>query len=239
MTRGFQRLWGSRASCRVMGCGSDAFVGTCQCNDGCTYFNDCCPDYHSFCAAGDSAGAEVALEGSCREFGCGSNGVANCNLCDCSELCSQNGNCCHDYQYYCVGTGDAEGDYGDGDSYDGSYHQDFGQDDGYARHDYGDGDGDGDGYHYQQYHEYHHHEYHKHHETAAPAAAAPVPAPAAMKTPEAPETTTEVPRPSPPPSTTSTVYEDRQQGRFWVGYCAKCSVFNILHHHSAYAIPNP
>lgn len=90
--------------------------------------------------------------------------MANCNLCDCSSSCNENGNCCHDYQYYCFdgdrrdsggwGDGDGYDAYGDGDYADGD--QSYGQDDGYAE---GSDYGDGDAFHYHHYH-YHHHHYH-------------------------------------------------------------------------------
>ena len=67
-------LWSGEGSCRSMGCESDNYVGSCQCNlasrgsprasarrirctchfqgnDGCTYFDDCCPDYQEICTS--------------------------------------------------------------------------------------------------------------------------------------------------------------------------------------------
>ena len=69
-------LWSGEGSCRSMGCESDNYVGSCQCNlaskdvaclpllahcnsctcrfqgnDGCTYFDDCCPDYQEVCTS--------------------------------------------------------------------------------------------------------------------------------------------------------------------------------------------
>ncbi|CAE7193803.1 endou [Symbiodinium sp. CCMP2456] len=130
-------LWSGEGSCRSMGCESDNYVGSCQCNDGCTYFDDCCPDYQEVCT---SAGQYEPPEprGSCQSMGCGSDAagctMANCaNLCQCIPSCREAGNCCHDFEMLCMGGGggggggseggryDREGEAGDGDADSGQY----------------------------------------------------------------------------------------------------------------------
>eukprot|EP00439_Symbiodinium_sp_Y106_P003437 s5735_g1.t1 len=78
-------LWSGEGSCRSMGCESDNYVGSCQCNDGCTYFDDCCPDYQEICT---SAGQYEPPEprGSCQSMGCGSDALG-CTMANCANLC--------------------------------------------------------------------------------------------------------------------------------------------------------
>mmetsp|Transcript_2283 Transcript_2283/g.5387 ORF Transcript_2283/g.5387 Transcript_2283/m.5387 type:complete len:813 (+) Transcript_2283:40-2478(+) len=152
-TRGFQRLWGSGATCRNMGCSTENYVGTCQCNDGCIYFDDCCPDYQDVCMP-QSHEDDSATTATCANLGCGSDslgcrGVANCaNLCDCVPSCRETGSCCSDYEALCLGQGAYHGDGGGGwDSNEGGHwNNQYGSENGHDGEGFDGEDGAGERY---------------------------------------------------------------------------------------------
>uniref|UniRef100_H3DAR4 Uridylate-specific endoribonuclease n=1 Tax=Tetraodon nigroviridis TaxID=99883 RepID=H3DAR4_TETNG len=71
------------------GYGTDSSF-TCQCNQHCERYNDCCHDYEAVCKAGST---------SCKGR-CGENYNSQ-NKCHCNSKCTQYSNCCSDYADLC------------------------------------------------------------------------------------------------------------------------------------------
>ncbi|XP_022091757.1 poly(U)-specific endoribonuclease-like isoform X2 [Acanthaster planci] len=69
---------------------------TCQCNDACSNYGDCCSDYDVYCVADSCAGK------------CGAS-YDKTLPCQCNDLCPNYGNCCSDYDSLCTGGGTAPG----------------------------------------------------------------------------------------------------------------------------------
>ncbi|KAL1257767.1 hypothetical protein QQF64_011011, partial [Cirrhinus molitorella] len=83
-------------------CGQD--FGSCSCANDCHYYGICCPDYESYCSQTTTTEPSTTYgiivdEGSCEN---------NCGkllpICGCDNLCQQYGNCCPDYDRYCLQT---------------------------------------------------------------------------------------------------------------------------------------
>ncbi|KAM3621619.1 uncharacterized protein V6R79_013694 [Siganus canaliculatus] len=66
---------------------------SCQCNEPCERYNDCCSDYYSICKG------EASCQGRCNEQ------YNSQNECHCNSLCSQYNNCCSDYNSVCSSSG--------------------------------------------------------------------------------------------------------------------------------------
>jgi len=76
----------SSGSCAQYGCGTYNSHNSCQCNDYCDTYNDCCSDFYSLCA-------------SCSDVGC--NYYANNRECECNPDCVYDDTCCDDYEDVC------------------------------------------------------------------------------------------------------------------------------------------
>ncbi|XP_070555155.1 uridylate-specific endoribonuclease-like [Ptychodera flava] len=71
---------------------------SCQCNDGCVNYGDCCADYDSLCQ-----GSSDSCQGRCGEQ------YDRTNPCHCNDLCGQYGNCCSDYTSECDSSNSCKG----------------------------------------------------------------------------------------------------------------------------------
>tara|TARA_B100000965_G_scaffold135411_1_gene112709 strand:+ start:383 stop:4399 length:4017 start_codon:yes stop_codon:yes gene_type:complete len=110
---------GTDGSCAEYGCIGFTPSNSCQCNDLCEQYNNCCDDYQAVCGSGTTGGDT----GLCSDYGCGT--YDSSNSCQCDDQCSTFGNCCSDYDDVCGGTSTGGGDDeicddgvdNDGDSY--------------------------------------------------------------------------------------------------------------------------
>lgn len=78
-------------SCRSYGCGMYRRSHSCQCNDNCAKYQNCCGDFTQTCATGT---------GSCQSYGC-SHKAKRSNKCQCNPGCTYFGDCCSDYMSVC------------------------------------------------------------------------------------------------------------------------------------------
>ncbi|XP_051722922.1 deleted in malignant brain tumors 1 protein-like isoform X14 [Ctenopharyngodon idella] len=69
----------------------------CGCDDLCQNYNDCCPDYDSYCSHTPGPTTwPTTVTHSCL-YNCG----YNFSSCSCTHDCQYYGNCCHDFHWYC------------------------------------------------------------------------------------------------------------------------------------------
>ncbi|KAM6997190.1 CUB and zona pellucida-like domain-containing protein 1 [Tautogolabrus adspersus] len=93
-------------SCRY-NCGRH--MGSCSCSSSCRYNGNCCHDYYSHCSYTTEGATEgvitdflkTSLSGTTEQPSCRYNCGRHMGSCSCSSSCPYNGNCCHDYSYYC------------------------------------------------------------------------------------------------------------------------------------------
>ncbi|XP_042262385.1 poly(U)-specific endoribonuclease-A [Thunnus maccoyii] len=71
---------------------------SCQCNQACERFKDCCSDYVEFCKVGS-----MSCKGRCGEK------YNSQNKCHCNSKCTRYNNCCSDYAELCNGGGGGGG----------------------------------------------------------------------------------------------------------------------------------
>ena len=95
---------GTSGSC-ANSCGGQSSSGTCYCEDSCHEYGDCCSDYDAQCGSTpdpdpdpDPSGGGDPAGGTC-EGHCGD--AAADASCYCDDLCSDNGDCCADYNTHC------------------------------------------------------------------------------------------------------------------------------------------
>lgn len=91
-------------SCQEYGCNS-AYrkERSCQCNEKCTRYGNCCPDFVKKCGAvrNSTPGHPiVSKQGSCKEYGCEA-AYSKEHSCQCNTKCKTYGNCCVDYASTC------------------------------------------------------------------------------------------------------------------------------------------
>ncbi|KAK2878867.1 hypothetical protein Q8A67_019658 [Cirrhinus molitorella] len=92
-------------------CGQD--FGSCSCANDCHYYGICCPDYESYCSQTTTTeptttygiiGTTKCIHSTVDEGSCENNCGKLLPICGCDSLCQQYGDCCPDYDRYCLQT---------------------------------------------------------------------------------------------------------------------------------------
>ncbi|RMH44993.1 MAG: hypothetical protein D6689_01000 [Deltaproteobacteria bacterium] len=88
-------------------CGGQNAADNCWCDDACSQYGDCCPDYEAVCTAGGGDDTPTPAPAPSCEGHCGSSSAVpgSSPACYCDSACEGYGDCCSDYPTVCTSNG--------------------------------------------------------------------------------------------------------------------------------------